>query len=541
MKIRLVMKKIFKHALIIPATVLACMVYGQVPVLNSLPGAAAATPTILLDFDGHTVTGTIWGSSIVCQPAGLSTAEITEVFNRVAEDFRPFGINITTDEAKYTAAPVTKRMRVILTISHQWYGSGAGGVAMVSSFTWGDETPCFVFTALLSNNVKRIAEAASHESGHTLGLYHQAVYDANCNYVSDYNQGTGSGEIGWAPIMGVGYYRNFTVWHNGPNPNGCNQLQSDLDIITSASNGVSFRTDDHNSTFALATTATFSSNQFTVQGIIERNTDQDMFKFTLQNEGRFVLNAVPYNVGTGNAGSNLDMQVSLYSNSQVLLNVFNPGTLLSSVIDTILAGGNYYLRVEGRGNANAPAYASLGSYSLQGNFTGGALPLRRLELSGAAQNRKHQLSWIIDADEQVTDLSLETATDGRNFEPLVQQDVQARAFAYTPPTAQNRQYRLNVTFDNGRQYYSNVVRLRGFDNTSKPQLAGTILNTNTITVNSPAVFRYEVHDINGKLLLRGNLNNGINKINSAGLVTGMYVIRFTQVDGTQWIEKFIRQ
>jgi hypothetical protein len=50
-----------------------------------------------------------------------------------------------------------------------------------------------------------------------------------------------------------------------------------------------------------------------------------------------------------------------------------------------------------------------------------------------------------------------------------------------------------------------------------------------------------VHDINGKLLLRGNLNNGINKINSAGLVTGMYVIRFTHVDGTQWIEKFIRQ
>jgi hypothetical protein len=537
------MKNTIKSVLLILAMVLAIVSTAQVPVLNSLPSAPANTPTILLDFDGYAVSGTSWNYNgpFVCQAATLSTAQITEIFNRVAEDYRPFKINITTEDAKYNAAPATKRMRVLLTITSSWYGNGAGGVSFIGSFTWGDDTPCFVFTALLNNNVKFIAEAASHEAGHSLGLYHQAVYDANCNYVSDYNSGTGSGEIGWAPIMGVGYYRNFTIWHTGPNPDGCNQIQSDLDIITAAANGITYRTDDHNSGFSQATIETFTNNQFTAQGIIERNTDQDMFKFTMPAMGRFVLNAIPYNVGTGNSGSDLDMQVTLFNNAQTQLNVYNPGTLLSSVVDTVLNAGTYYFRVEGKGNMYAPAYASLGSYSLQGNFTAGnPLPLRRLELSGALKGNKHQLNWIIDADEQVTDLELESSADGRNFGPLYQSDVQARAFAYTPYNSNSVQYRLNVTFDNGRQYYSNVVSLHGAGTEHKPQLVGNIVYTNTITVNSPGTYQYTVHDINGKIVNHGNINSGVNRITSNNLINGMYLIRFSNDEG-QWIEKFIRQ
>lgn len=537
------MKKLIKSVLMIPAMVLAVISTAQVPVLNSLPGAPANTPTILLDFDGYTVSGTSWNLNgpFVCQASTLNTTQITEIFNRVAEDYRPFKVNITTEDAKYNAAPVNKRMRVLLTITNSWYGNGAGGVSFIGSFTWGDDTPCFVFTALLNNNVKFISEAASHEAGHTLGLFHQSVYDGNCNYVSDYNSGVGSGEIGWAPIMGVGYYRNFTLWHSGPNPDGCNQIQNDLDIITAAANGITFRTDDHSSSFSQATNTNFTNNQFTAQGIVERNTDQDLFKFTMPVNGRFVLNAVPYNVGTGNAGSDLDMQVTLFNSAQTQLKVYNPGTLLSSVVDTFLNAGSYYFRVEGKGNMYAPAYASLGSYSLQGSFTAGnPLPLRRLELDGAVKGNKHQLSWIIDADEQVTDLSLEISTDGRSFAPLYQSDVQARAFSYTPYNPNSMQYRLNVTFDNGRQYYSNTVSLRGIGVAQKPQLTGTLLYTNTITVSSPGNYQYSIHDINGKMISRGNLNSGINKITSATMVNGMYLIRFSNEEG-QSVEKFIRQ
>jgi hypothetical protein len=512
--------------------------YAQVPLLSSHPSAQAV---IFLDFDGHTVAGTSWNYNgpIYCGAATLDNAQITTVFNRVAEDYRPFNVNVTTDSTKFLAASIDRRMRVVLTVSSSWYGS-AGGVAYIGSFTWGDDTPCFVFTALLNNNVKNIAEATSHEAGHTLGLYHQAVYDANCVKISDYYGGQGSGEIGWAPIMGVGYYQNLTLWNNGPNSFGCNSLQSDLDVITTGNN-FTYRADDHQAGFNQATTTAFSNNQFTINGVVERNTDQDLIRFTIPANGRFVLNAVPYNVGTGNAGSNLDMQVTLFNASQTQLNVYNPGTLLSSVIDTILNAGNYFIRVEGRGNIYAPNYASLGSYSLQGSFTaGGTLPLRRLELSGQLNGDRHQLSWIIDADEQVTEQVLEVSTDGRNFSRVTQPANETRAFAYRPYVNTTAVYRLSVTFDNGRQYYSNMVSLRNTGSVAKPRLVSNIVNTGIITVTSPGSYQYAVVDYNGRTVRKGQLVNGLNNIDATAINAGLYLIRFANGD-EQWTDKFVRQ
>ena len=64
---------------------------AQVPVLNSYPSARA---TVFLDFDGQYITGTSWNwnGAINAQPAALSSAAITEIFNRVAEDFRIFNM-----------------------------------------------------------------------------------------------------------------------------------------------------------------------------------------------------------------------------------------------------------------------------------------------------------------------------------------------------------------------------------------------------------------------------------------------------------------
>ena len=139
--------------------------FAQVPTLSSYPSASAV---LFLDFDGHTVNGTSWNTSgpIFAVPSNMNATQITEVFNRIAEDYRPFNINVTTDSTKYLAAPVKQRMRVIMTITWEWYGR-AGGVAYTNSFTWGDNTPCFVFTSLHEYNTKNIAEAGAHEAGHT--------------------------------------------------------------------------------------------------------------------------------------------------------------------------------------------------------------------------------------------------------------------------------------------------------------------------------------------------------------------------------------
>ena len=428
---------------------------------------------------------------------------------------------------------------MILTVSSSWYGS-AGGVSFVGSFTWGDNTPAFVFTALLNYNSKNIAEATAHEAGHSLGLFHQSLYDTNCIKTSDYNPGQGTGEIGWAPIMGVGYSRNFTLWNNGPNSFGCSNYQSDLDIITS-NNGFSYRTDDYSSSFTGSFSAAFSGNQFNINGVIEQNTDQDMFKFAIPSLGRFTLDAVPYNVGTGDAGSNLDLQVTLYDFSQKQINVYNPALLLSSAIDTTLSAGTYYLKVEGKGNAYAPNYASLGSYSLKGGFTANAtLPLRALELKGFINKDRHEFNWLIDADENVVSQILEISTDGTHFSKLAHPDNEARNYSYTPTSDGIIQYRLNVTFDNGRQYYSNIVSLKQNSITQRPKLASNLITTNIITVNSPGNFSYMIFDLNGKTTGKGSLTNGTNTINSHNLRSGMYMIRFAD-EVHQWTDKLMIQ
>ena len=265
-----------------------------------------------------------------------------------------------------------------------------------------------------------------------------------------------------------------------------------------------------------------------------------MFKFTTTAYGRFQLNAIPTNVGAGNSGSDLDMQVSFYNSSQTLLNVYNPGTLLSSVIDSMLNAGTYYLKIEGKGNIYAPNYASLGSYSLQGNFTAGALPLRRLELHGSLNNDEHRLNWLIDADEQVIKQVLEISYDGRNFSQLTESPVASRSYAYRPNISSAVQYRLNVTFDNGHQYYSNIITLRKTGASMGPKLISNLINSGSIEVSSPGIYDYSVYDLNGKTLVHGKLTNGSNTINTGNVTSGMYIVRFT--NGTeQWMEKLIKQ
>jgi hypothetical protein len=516
-------------------------VAAQVPLASSYPSASA---TIFLDFDGHTVEGTSWnwsGSPIVCAGSGLNATQVTHVFNRVAEDYRPFNINVTTDSTQFLAAPADQRMRVIITTTSSWYGNTAGGVAFIGSFTSGDDTPCFVFSALFGYNLKKISEAIAHEAGHTLGLYHQSQYDENCNKVTDYYAGQGSGEIGWAPIMGVGYSRNFTLWGNGPNSLGCTNIQSDLDVISSPRNGFGFRDDDHKATFDSATSTLFSNNQFNMAGVIERNTDADLFRFSMPGRGRFQLNATPYNVGTGNAGSNLDMQITLYNGSQTLLNVYNPGTLLNSVADTTLNPGVYYLKVEGKGNLYAPAYASLGSYSLNTAIeTDDPLPLHKLELRGVQQGDKHQLNWAVEADEKIAEQQLEIAVDGTGFTELAKPGKDDRTYVYRPATSTNTQYRLKVFFTDGNYYYSNTVTLRINEKTPGPKLVSSVTSSNTIRVSSPGNYDYTLVDLHGKMISKGRLTAGINNISANHLTPGLYVIRFAD-NQQQWTDKLLRQ
>lgn len=329
---------------------------AAVPMLESFPEAEAV---VLLDFDGHTVTNTWWnysfnnGDPIVADPSYLSEIEIVEVWEMMSEDFRPFQLNVTTDEAVYNNAPADRRTRVIFTPTDYFY-PGSGGVAYIGSFTWGDDTPCWVF----NSGSKYAGEAGSHEVGHTLSLVHDGRSDP---YFEEYYYGHDS----WAPIMGVGYYTSVVQWSKGEYPNASN-TEDDLQMITSY-NGFGYRTDDHGNSTENASPLIMdeegnvspSSNK----GVIATQTDVDVFSFTTSG-GSVILNVDP-----DPSFPNLDILLTLRNSDGSVVATADPYSLAAS-IDQTLPAGTYYLDVDGvAGSLGANTdYGSLGQYFVSGNI-----------------------------------------------------------------------------------------------------------------------------------------------------------------------------
>jgi len=357
-------------------TAAASIDISQAFLLHSQPGA---TKTIYLDFNGHTTSGTPWNSNYsggadIVTPAydfdgniaSFSTSELQRIiyiWQRVAEDFSPFDVNVTTQDPGVEALKNTGSgdtawgVRVAIGgSSSDWYGSSAGGVAYINSFNWNTDTPTYVFEAQLGNgNEKYTAEAISHEVGHTLKLYHDGTS------TTGYYQGHGSGNTGWAPIMGVGYYQPLTQWSKGEYADA-NNLEDDLAII-STNNGFTYRTDAHGNTLATATPLTTSGSNVSGSGIIEKNTDSDVFSF-YTGAGIVGLNILPFE-----RSPNLDILAELYNSTGNLVASSNPLDFLDASFNQNLAAGEYYVKVTGTGKDGVYSnYASLGQYSINGTI-----------------------------------------------------------------------------------------------------------------------------------------------------------------------------
>lgn len=530
------MKKIFT-SLICTVLVLISFSAFSVPKLNSYP---SATATIFLDFDGHSVESVYWnnGNPFNCAGSGMTDAQITEAFHRVAEDYRPFDLNITTDSTVFLAAPLTRRVRIIVTTTSSWYAAGYSGVAFGGSFIEGDDNPGFVFSDRLGTaNTKRIAETISHESGHTVNLSHQSKYGGACNLIEQYSTGYGTGETGWAPIMGnsQSVNKNFSNWNNGPTPDGCGYTEDNLTIITTL-NGFGYRTDDYGETLNAGTYAILG-NSFNTSGVITTNTDKDAFKFTMNSNSNFHLIVSPFSVASGYAGANLDVAVELYNSSATLIRTYDPLTTLSVTIDTILTAGTYYIRVLGAGNNNIGAYGSLGSYTITGSFSG--LPIREVRLSGTTDKSKHDLSWKIVADEPIKTIEIQTSNDGSNFIKLADAGATSTKFSYSPNKTSTVFYRLKVTSVINQTVYSNTIALKAEGADQKLFKVSTLV-TNEITINADLNYQYRITDMNGAVISTGTGLKGMNRVNVANLSRGMYIIQlFNNVQ--QQTERIIRQ
>lgn len=523
------MKKLFLPLLLLASLLQAVNVNSQ----TNYSSYSSATATIYLDFDGEDVYSPIWnrGVALKCTPAVLNDTQIQEIFNRVAEDFRPFNINITTSESVFVAAPLNKRIRVIVTSTSAWF-TGVGGIAYVGSFNWGDDTPCFVFSDRLGNSPKMVAECCSHESGHTLGLSHQSKYDGSCNLTDTYNAGSGTGEVSWAPIMGNSYSRNMSSWNNGPTPYGCSKIQDNLSIITTQNN-ITYRVDDFGDNIHTDPTV-ITSSVINIDGLISSTNDKDAFKFTLARNENFRLTVTPFSVSKGNDGANLDVRLSLYNDNKTLLRTYNPANTMAVAVDTVLNAGTYYMVVDGAGNNYTSSYGSLGSYKIAGLM--GVLSSCKIQLSGISEKNNHRLQWGVACNEQVRTTSIQTSDDGIHYNTIHTVNGTTHSFAYAPFVTTDLYYRLKTTTVSDQIAYSNTIFLKKTGKSISDFKVSTFVQQ-AITVNAATNFQYQLSDANGNKLMMGTANAGFSNINMSQFPQGIYILQLMSSKGGNGLQQ----
>jgi hypothetical protein len=177
--------------------------------------------------------------------------------------------------------------------------------------------------------------------------------------------------------MGVGYYVDVSQWdkgeytgsNNGGSSANYNKGPDDLQVITNY-NGFGYKVDDHGNDASTATALTTAGTAVSGSGLISTRTDVDYFNFNTSG------GSVTLNVNPAAIGANLDIEASLYDTSGVLVASSNPFQALNASITTVLAAGQYFLKIDGVGAGDPTAatptgytdYASIGAYTISGTI-----------------------------------------------------------------------------------------------------------------------------------------------------------------------------
>ncbi|WNV90450.1 hypothetical protein [Umezawaea sp. Da 62-37] len=328
--------------------------------------------TLYLDFDGHTAQGTRWrgGARVVAppydadgHPSTFGAAErgaIRDAFLAVAENFRPFDVDVTTqapDEDRITRSGIGDAefgTRVVIT-PVDVTGCDCGGQSYVGEFDnhvdHAVHQPSWVYTGAGSTDGKLLAEVVSHEAGHTLGLLHDG-------------QGGGAeyyyGHQNWAPTMGAAQYQPVTQWSRGEYRNPSNR-QDDMAVM--AREGVPLLADDF---------VGVGEVEGVVRGVISSDSDVDEF-LVRHGGGELVVTVVP-----APFSPNLDVRLTVVGEGGVVIGSVDPPLVRRSAVvaggmDARFSGevgeGEYVVRVEGVGFGDVgvngySGYGSVGEYTL---------------------------------------------------------------------------------------------------------------------------------------------------------------------------------
>ena len=342
--------------------------------LHSRPGS---TKVLYLDFNGHTITGTAWnvdfGETIVMPPFDIdgapdtfSNAEMTiiqQVWRRVAEDFAPFDVDVTTEEPALEAIVRDSQADTAYGVRAAIGGDGglldpefAGGLLGIANFgAFGSDvdTPVLNFSEAHGNDWAMLADTISHETGHALNLFHHGS-DTDGEYYG--------GHGNWAPIMGSGPSTSVSQWSRGDYAGATNPTQDDLAVISELIPPAPI---DH----PIAAVDALAIDRGDIAGGTILNAADTAWYRLEAGGGQLRLSGA-----VSALGPNLKLGLSLMdANGNLLASSSTTTSAMSATLTyNVAQSGVYYAVVDGIGYRTVDTgftdYASVGRYTLSGNW-----------------------------------------------------------------------------------------------------------------------------------------------------------------------------
>lgn len=419
---------------------------SEFPPLHSNAGASK---TLYLDFDGHFEP--VWGAfTDIDIPAydsdgdptifgDLEVINIMEIWRRVAEDFAPFDIDVTTEAPDNFDD--TAHLRVAIGGDGAWTDGANAGISYINLFADAIPNVVFVFPDNLGmGNAKLVAEGISHESGHAFGLKHQSLYDDDGNLLDEYH----AGDLTRAPIMGDSYAAQRGVWWHGPSEESMSELQDDMALLAAA---LGWRADDVGDTPDDAVALTVHGATVSGAGIIGAMDDLDVWSFDTDEGAIMFQVTVPFGV------NNLDAKAQLLdAGGEVVVAWQDPETTYDVTLVATVAAGSYRLVVGSHG-----AYGDVGQYAITGLIVPvGSVVTPPTDLSVEILSPTEiDLTWQDNADDE-TGYIVEWSLDGAAWSTLAELDpdtVEFTVAGLTPATTYH--YQVYAVSDLATSGYSN--------------------------------------------------------------------------------------
>ncbi len=365
---------------------------------NGMPihhSKAGAPWTIYLDFDGEPgfiprgwldilrFPRVVVGLTIDADASTFNSEEqsvISRIWGRVAEDWAPFDVNVTTERPAGLGFGGLANASVLWSVIARRptdFGlpSQVGGISLFNFgyVPFGDRFPTLIFWEVFgARDHSTIADVITQEDGHMFGLLHDGVLTAN-GFVNEYYSGHGTGATSWGPVMGAPDHRNVTQWSRGEyagavnpafcffaGPCGFLPLQDDIAIIAGK---LGFRADDFGDTIATALPLALPTT-----GYITSTTDVDVFALPRATDVRIEI--TPFRAGELEDGGNLDVAAEIVNSAGLVVASVDDLNETAATLTAILPPGQHYLRVKPSFNpVNYPIYDSLGQYTVTGTFT----------------------------------------------------------------------------------------------------------------------------------------------------------------------------